>query len=479
MMVTGRTADRMTASARVAEGRTRPTATAASGRRVPFPRIWPFHPGDLGAIVSGLGLLVFAMWVRHGGLDQLDSVAGTITAAGQLTALLGTYLALVQLVLMSRSPWLDQLFGMERLAVWHRWLGFSVLWLIVGHAVLSTVGFAMGDGSSVLGEAWTLVTTYPYMLMATVALALLVLVAMTSVRSVQRKVSYETWHGLHLYAYLAIALGFGHQLAVGTDFVTDPVARFFWIGLYLATLALILVFRVGQPILLNVRHRLRVSTVIDEAPGIVSIYVTGRDLNRLACRAGQYFVWRFATRDGWWRGHPFSLSAPPDGRSLRITLKDLGDDSARYLALRPGTRAFAEGPYGAVTGARRRLGRVLLIAGGIGITPLRALLEEMPDGQGITLLYRASDWSDVVFREELAVLARNRAVELHYLVGERGSQLHPEDPLGPVPLSRLVPDARQRDIFVCGPTAMMDAVHRALRALRVPSRQIHMERFSY
>ena len=165
--------------------------------------------------------------------------------------------------------------------------------------------------------------------------------------------------------------------------------------------------------------------------------------------------------------------------TLRITLKDLGDDSARYLALRPGTRAFAEGPYGAVTGARRRLGRVLLIAGGIGITPLRALLEEMPDGQGITLLYRASDWSDVVFREELAVLARNRAVELHYLVGERGSQLHPEDPLGPVPLSRLVPDARQRDIFVCGPTAMMDAVHRALRALRVPSRQIHMERFSY
>jgi predicted ferric reductase len=478
-MTVGRTAARMTASAQVAAEPTRPATAPTMPRRVPFPRGWPFHPGDLGAIVSGLGILVVAMWVRHGGLDQLDSVAGTVTAAGQVTALLGTYLALVQLVLMSRSPWLDQLFGMERLAVWHRWLGFSVLWLIAGHTVLSTVGFAMGDGSSVVAEAWTLVTTYPYMLMATVALGLLVMVAVTSVRAMQRNVSYETWHGLHLYAYLAIALGFGHQLAVGTDFSTDPMARAFWIGLYLAALALILVFRVGQPILLNLRHRLRVATVIDEAPGIVSIYVTGRDLGRLACRAGQYFIWRYLTRDGWWRGHPFSLSAAPDGRSLRITIKDLGDDSARYLALRPGTRAFVEGPYGAVTGARRRLGRVLLIAGGIGITPLRALLEEMSDGQGITLLYRASDWSDVVFREELAVLARDRAVEVHYLVGERGGHQHSDDPLGPAALSKLVPDVRLRDVFVCGPTAMMDAVHRALRALRVPPRQIHMERFSY
>jgi predicted ferric reductase len=423
-------------------------------------------------------VLVVAMWVRHGGLEELATTAGVVTAAGQLTALVGTYLSLVQLVLMSRSPWLHQLFGMESLARWHRWLGFSVLWLIAGHAVLSTVGFAMGDGSSVVAEAWTLIATYPFMLMATVALALLVMVAVTSVRAVQRKVSYESWHGLHLYGYLAVALGFGHQLVTGTDFAEDPMARLFWIGLYLVTAALILVFRVGQPVWLSLRHRLRVETVIDEAPGIVSIYVTGRDLDQLACRAGQYFVWRFLTREGWWRGHPFSLSAAPDGRTLRITIKDLGDDSARYLALRPGTGIFIEGPYGAVTGARRRRGRVLLIAGGIGITPLRAIIEEIPDGQGITLLYRASDWNDVVFQEELAVLTRNRRITLHYLVGERRTGPL-ADPLGRATLARLVPDVKHRDVFICGPTPMMDAVHRALRSLRVPGRQIHMERFSY
>ncbi len=446
--------------------------------RVPLPRIWRLRAADIGAIGLGVGALVVGMWVRHGGLDQLTTVSGVLTAAGQVTALVGTYLALVQLVLMSRSPWLDQQVGMERIAVWHRWIGFSVLWLLVGHTVLTTLGYAMGDHSSLPAEAWTLLTMYPYVLMATVALGLLIMVAVASMRAAQRRISYETWYGLHLYAYLAIALGFGHELAVGTDFTNDPVARLFWIGMYIATIGLILVFRVGQPVALSLRHRLRVAAVVPEGTGVVSVYVTGRDLDQLACRAGQYFVWRFLAGDGWWRAHPFSLSSAPNGQHLRITIKDLGDYSHRLLALKPGTRVFAEGPYGALTGARRNRPRVLLVAGGIGITPLRALLEELPGG-AVTLLYRASDWTDVVFREELDQLVRERGDRIHYLVGERGSERVRSDPLAPRQLGKLVPDVRHRDVYVCGPIPMMDAVRRSLRALRVPDTQIHMERFSY
>ena len=125
--------------------------------------------------------------------------------------------------------------------------------------------------------------------------------------------SYETWYGLHLYAYLAIALGFLHQLFVGADFIHDPIAVGFWVALYVATVALILVFRIGQPVWLSARHRLRVANIVTEAPGVISIYLTGRELDRLAVRSGQYFVWRFLTRDGWWRGHPFSISSAPNG----------------------------------------------------------------------------------------------------------------------------------------------------------------------
>ena len=204
----------------------------AAARRVARPRSWSVRSSDLAAIVVGNGLLIAAMWVRHGGLAELDSAAGFLTAAGQLSALFGTYLVLIQLVLMSRSPWLDQLFGMDRLAAAHRWVGFACVWLLVAHGALTTVGYGLGDGRGVVDEAWTLVTTYPFVLWAVVGLGLFVAVAVSSMRAARRRLSYETWHALHLYAYLAVALTFAHQLVVGADFADDPVARLYWIGLY-------------------------------------------------------------------------------------------------------------------------------------------------------------------------------------------------------------------------------------------------------
>ena len=334
------------------------------------------------------------------------------------------------------------------------------------------------DGSGVVAEFWTLITTYPYVLMALVSGALFAAVAISSVRAARRRLSYETWYGIHLYAYLAIALGFLHQLFVGSDFVDDQVAAAYWILLYVLTIALILAFRVGQPVWLSVRHRLRVSHVVTEAPGVISIYMTGRDLDRLAVRSGQYFVWRFLTRDGWWRGHPFSISSAPNGMWLRITIKDLGDWSRALARIPVGTRVFVEGPYGVLTGARRTRPKVLLVAGGIGITPLRSLLEALPARPGdLTLVYRVHDARDIVFRDELDTIARSRGARVHYLVG--GRRPEGSDPLDAAALERLVPDVRDHDVYLCGPVTMMQRVERALRGLGLPARQIHAERFAY
>lgn len=456
------------------------TATAAPLiGHAPAPRTWHLRSGDAYALVVGNGLVIAAMWLRHGGTDQLATISGSITAIGQLTALLGTYGALLQLVLMSRSPWLDQVFGMDRLAAAHRWLGFATVWLLLGHGVGTTVGYALGDGSSVLAEAWTLLTTYPLVLMATVGMGMFIAVAVSSVRYARRRISYETWHGIHFYAYLAIALAFMHALVVGTDFKDDPIARIYWIALYALAFGLILAFRFGAPIRLNLRHRLRIANVVQEAPDTVSVYVTGRDLDRLAVRAGQYFQWRFLARDGWWRAHPYSISAAPNGEWLRITIKDLGGDSARAGRLAVGTRVFAEGPYGILTGARRTRRRVLLLAGGIGVTPLRALLEELPGGPGdLSLIYRAQRWSDVVFRDELDALARLRGATVRYLVGRAGHDV-PSGPLSAGWLRHYVPDVAERDVYVCGPDRMMATVAASLRALSVPASQVHSESFAY
>ena len=465
----------------VTRNRTLAAAPARKVRRVPVPRIWPVTANDVYAVLGGNAMLILGMWIRHGGIQTLGTMSGIFIAAGEITALYGTYLVLIQLILMSRSPWLDQVFGQDRITDAHRWVGFGAISLLVAHAVLTTVGYSMGlGGSSLVGEFVTLLTTFPYVLWSAVALVILGAVGISSVRAVRSRASYETWYAIHLYTYLAIALAFLHQLFVGVDFTTDQVASLYWIALYVVAFGTLLTFRFGQPISMSWRHRFHVANVVEEAPGVASLYLTGRDLDQLPVRAGQWFRLRFLTSEGWFRAHPFSISAAPNGKYLRFTIKELGDYTKTLQRMPVGTPVFLEGPYGALTGAARTRARVLLVAGGIGITPLRALLEELPASRGnLTLLYRASGPQEVVFKREIDELASLRGATVHYLVGRRGSREMPSDPLDPRALRRLVPDIPDRDIYVCGPTGMMTRVLSGLRWLRIPDSQIHYERFAF
>jgi predicted ferric reductase len=434
---------------------------------------------DVGVVIVANAVLTLGLWVRHGGLGTLGGPGGRPTAGGQLAGLLGTYAVLVELLLMSRIGWLEQAVGFDRLAVWHRWTGFAAVTLLTAHAGLITWGYAAADHRSLAGELGAFVRHYPDVLMSIVGLALFVAVAVASMRAGRRRLSREAWYALHLYAYLAVALAFAHQLAVGNDLSSDRLARAWWVALYVAVFGAILAWRIGRPIAFNLRHRLRVDAVQPEADGVVSIYLRGRALGEIDAEAGQFFLWRFLTGWGWTKAHPFSLSAAPRADLLRITVKDLGDDSRRMATLRRGTRVFAEGPYGTFTAGRRRRRRVALIAGGIGITPLRALLDVLPAGPGeVTLLYRVQTEGDIAFRRELAEFQAQRGVDVKVLVGTTIGDDR-TDKLGVPALQRLVPDLAQRDVYVCGPPAMVDAVRRRLRLLRVPRHQVHFERFQY
>lgn len=434
------------------------------------------RPG-MRAIVIAAGALnvvvIVALWLRAGGIADVHGTADALTSAGRLTALLGAYLALVALLLLARVPLLERLAGLERLLGWHRWAGRACLALLIAHTALTTAGLTVGDRISLTREAGRLISQYPGVITATAGLALLIAVGVTSAVIVRRRLRYETWYFVHLYSYLAIALAFSHQIATGKDFVGNPAARAYWTGLYVLTLAALVVFRVVLPLARGARHRLRVARVVDEAPGVVSIEITGRELERLGARPGQFFLWRFLTPGRWWQAHPFSLSAPPDGRRLRITVKDSGDFTAGLRELRPGTRVLAEGPYGSFTADVRRRARVALIAGGAGITPIRALLETMPARDGdIALVYRVPHGEDVVFRDELERLARERGADLHLVIGA-GCELSHDA------LTRLIPDIAGRDAFVCGPPGMVDATRASLLAASVPASHIFSERFAF
>jgi predicted ferric reductase len=454
-------------------------AFAASPRRVPRASRRGVTGFDLLLVFLANVVLVVGLWWRAGGVTDLHGAGSSLTSAGRLTGLIGTYLVLVQLLLLARIPALERAVGFDRLTRWHRINGRVALLLLVAHTILITAGYTLTDHVGLPHEIWSLLTTLPGILTATVGLALLIAVVVTSIVIVRRRLRYETWYFVHLYSYLGITLAFSHQIATGRDFTANPVAQVYWKALYIATLAALIGFRLALPAARALYHRLRVTDVVQEAPGVVTLTIGGHRLDRLDARSGQFFLFRFLTRDRWWEAHPYSLSAAPDGRSLRITVKALGDSSATIGRIRRGTGVIAEGPYGAFTAAARRHRRALLIAGGVGITPVRAMLEDMPARAGeLTVLYRAIDQRDILFRAELEELARRRGVTLYYVLGDH------RDPgaralLDAAHLQKLVPDVAARDVFLCGPPAMTDAVHRSLRRAGVARRQIVTEQFAF
>jgi len=314
--------------------------------------------------------------------------------------------------------------------------------------------------------------------MATVAWILLLSVAAFSMRAARRRLSYETWYYAHLYTYLAIALAFSHQFADGGTFAESFQARVAWSALYAVVGGLLLWYRVITPLRSAARHRFTVQSVRPEAPGIVSVFITGRDFHRLRAEPGQFFRWRFLTKELWWQSHPYSLSAMPQPDLMRITVKSSGDHSGSLARLHPGTRIIAEGPYGAFTPSLTGR-RVLFIAGGVGITPIRAMFAALPQRMsgGITLLYRASHPRDVVFSRELNAIASDRQAALHYLVGSREDLGF--DPLDAEHLQQTVPGLHRYEAYVCGPSGMTEAAVRSLVAAGVPRRRIHHESFDF
>ncbi len=373
---------------------------------------------------------------------------------------------------MARVPLLERRVGSDRVARWHAMAGRYTVCLLVVHVVFILLGYAAQDRASVVHETVTVVLDYPDMLKATFGAVVLFAVGITSARAARRRLSHEFWYYVHLLTYAAVFLAFFHQLSLGNEFNGHARATAAWYALYLGVAALVLWYRILVPVRLNLRHRLWVESVHPEAPGVYSVVVRGRHVEELGAQAGQFFRWRFFGEGMGWTSTPYSLSAPPRRDLLRITVKALGDHSAAVSLLRPGARVWAEGPYGSLTAERRTRQRSLLIAAGVGITPLRALFETLP-GE-VTLLYRARTAQDLALAAELEAIARWRGAKVLYaLNGPQGQR----PSLGPEFLRAAVPGLAGHDVYICGPHAFAQDLYRALRAAGVPDRRIHHESF--
>jgi predicted ferric reductase len=389
---------------------------------------------------------------------------------GGLTGLAGTYLALVMVLIVSRVPLVEHVLGFDGLLRWHKRLAPWPISLIAAHVVLLVVAYAQAARNGVWHEIGLLVATFPYMLEATIGFVIMMAVATVSARAVRRRVRRERWWAFHLCMYLALGLSFAHVIVLGPSFVRHPVTRLLWVVFWAATAGLVLAYRFGLPVLRTLRHQLRVLEIWPEGPGVVSVVCRGRKLDRLAVSGGQFFEWRFLTRGMWWQAHPFTISGRTGASKLRLTVKSLGDYSSAVARLAPGTRVAIEGPYGVFTAHMRRRRKALLIAGGIGVTAVRALLEDLPQSSEPVVILRASKEEDLVLRDEVAELAAQRKGKVHELVGPR-SAVRLER------LLQLVPDFRKRDVYVAGPKGFVSAVVAMASRLGVPAEAIHFEAY--
>ncbi|RIK09715.1 MAG: oxidoreductase [Acidobacteria bacterium] len=458
-----------------------PVALPRARRRRPGPVPAWWRDASAGAAWAAV-LATVTLWVHDGGVTGVPT--DPMTSFGRLTGLLASVLMLLQVAILARIPWVEQAWGQDGLARTHRWVGFGSFWLMVAHVVMITVGYA-GGWAGAAAELVSLVLVLPGILLAVAGTASVVMVVVTSVRAARRRLRYESWHLLHLYAYLGVGLALPHQLWTGEAFTSSAPARAFWWGLYAVVAGLVLIFRLALPAWRAVRHPLRVSAVEPAGPGATSVYVSGRGVADLPVRAGQFFVWRFLDGPGWTRGKPFSLSAAPTADTLRFTAEHVGQGSLRTAGLRPGTRVVLEGPFGRLHEGVRTRRKVLLLGSGIGIAPLRALLEDLEQAPGeVTVVHRASDRDTALLREELAQLARDRGATYVLLDGPRAGDGRVA-PAAYAHLSdhelflQLVPDVADHEVYLCGSPGFMAAAQALLADLGVPPQSVHAELFAY
>ena len=429
------------------------------------------------AWVTGIGMgLTIAMQVSTLHMHDINTVYGAVLSLSRLAALVGTYLSVIGIFLIARIPVVEKSIGHDQLVIWHRNLGPWSLYLIGAHFFLVVVGYAGQDQMTLAQEIWRMLNDFAWMWWALAGFVLMIQAGITSYKKARAKYSYETWWILHVLTYGAVASAFMHQIQNGQMFIEHPLNRAYWIGLYLLMAFSVVWCRILMPVARSLRHDLRVESVVEESPDVYSVIMKGRNLAKLGAEGGQFFEWRFLSKGHFLVAHPYSLSAAPSARYMRITVKGLGDHSRSLATIKSGTRVLIEGPYGVFRAGQAHSKRVVLIGGGIGVTPVRALLDEFKNSVQIDFIYRASREEDLALKGELDQIAAESggSTRVHYMVGSRR-----EHPMDAAHLVSVVPRVRDSDIYICGPKPLVAAVVQAAHDLGMSADRVHHEEFEF
>jgi predicted ferric reductase len=444
-------------------------------------------------------LLTSYFWFETSGSQLLHSDTDIYLGLGRLSGLLLVDVILLQVMLMGRARWLESVFGLDKLATVHRFAGKWITILLLAHPILLTLAYQNFTGAGFLSQLWDFQVSFEDVWHASIGFAFFLFVIVYSILMSRRKWDFERWYWAHLSVYAAIILAFGHQTAVGGDFLgSSPIFNnipeltwftLYWYIVHAFVFGNLVWYRICRPLWNYYLHGFTVSTIKNETPDVWSLYITGKNIQNFSYTPGQFVIIRFLAKGYYWQAHPFSLSCYPNTEHIRLSIKASGDFTKTIGRLPIGTKAYIEGPYGTLTAKKSQTNKVLMIAGGIGITPFRGIIEDLGKaGKDIHLIYGNKTEADIALRTELEELAQKYNINIHHVLSNveanslqltaNSFESFSSGFVTPELIQQLVSDVASREAFLCGPPPMMDALVKTLTGLGIKKNNIYFEKFA-
>lgn len=383
----------------------------------------------------------------------------------------------LQFALTARFRGMSHPFGIDIIYLFHRYMALGALALMLSHFGILYIWFeeSLGDLNP-LTARWELTA-------GRVALAAFALLVITSEFRKRLRIEYGWWRTMHVVlAITAFGAAIAHVLGVG-HFTAAADKRAMILALSAGWLLLMIWVRVVRP-WLQVRNPWRVIDNIAERGGVHTLILepVGNPLRNW--KPGQFAWLTLGYSPYGLREHPFTMSnAPEEGPQVAFSIKPLGDFTEKVITTKPGTLAWIDGPYGAFSvDMEPQTDGFVMIAGGIGITPMISNLRSMKargDTRPVILFYANPAWEDVTFRDELKALENQIDLTVIHVIEKPPEHWEGEAGfLDKAVLERhLNEEARHWSHMLCGPLPMTDAVHSALLEIGVPIWRIDSEIF--
>ncbi|WP_266182324.1 ferredoxin reductase family protein [Dyella humicola] len=385
----------------------------------------------------------------------------------------------LQFGLTARFRYVTEPWGEDVIYHFHRRVSLIAVSLVMAHPIIL---LAVGSESMVLPQS---IPELPLgAVFAGLSIGSLILLVVMALWRTRLKISYETWHLTHIVlALTAVTAGMAHMVAWGY-YLVNPWKRALWLGMAIFWIALLLYVRIIKPLFM-LRRPYRVAEVRSERGDTTTLVMRPDGHAGFRFRPGQF---------GWltlWgspfkiTGHPFSFSSSAevsDGR-VEMSIRKLGDFTSAVPTVAVGQRVYLDGPYGAFT-IGNPADMHVLIAGGIGITPMMSMIRTLADRgdqRPLILLYGSKDWESISFREELETMkSRLHLTVVHVLSQPPEGWTGESGYINADLFQRHLPAGyADHEYFICGPNVMMDAIERALGEMKVPLAKYHSERYSF